>query len=64
MSIESIKGRLRAWPNSDDVRCTGIAAGWCPIHGDCTCPEPENCLDDPNCPLHSFDSLHAEEVAE
>ncbi len=21
--------------------CTGIAASWCPIHGDCTCPRDE-----------------------
>jgi hypothetical protein len=23
------------------VVCTGIAASWCPIHGDCTCPRDE-----------------------
>lgn len=20
------------------VECTGVAASWCPAHGDCTCP--------------------------
>lgn len=53
--------------------CTGIAAVWCPVHGDCTCPVydgseharvglwvGERWLDHPNCPLHSPDSSHAE----
>lgn len=40
--------------------CTGIAASWCPIHGNCSCPAPEKALDDPDCPLHASDSLHAE----
>lgn len=22
--------------------CTGIAASWCPVHGDCTCPRNED----------------------
>lgn len=25
-----------------DVVCTGIAASWCPIHGDCICPRSED----------------------
>ena len=24
-----------------EVDCTGISAGWCPIHGDCLCPTNE-----------------------
>jgi hypothetical protein len=24
------------------VNCTGIAASWCPIHGDCTCPREDD----------------------
>jgi hypothetical protein len=43
--------------------CTGIAAVWCPNHGDCNCPEEENgerCLDFPACPLHNANSDHAE----
>jgi hypothetical protein len=27
---------LLAHPNHPE--CTGIAAVWCPVHGDCTCP--------------------------
>jgi len=43
-------------------RCTGLAATWCPNHGRCTCPAPEEAKD-PLCPLHAPDSLHAEEVS-
>lgn len=47
------------------MNCTGLAASWCPIHGDCTCPnragiEGSPTLNDPNCPLHSPMSTHAE----
>lgn len=47
------------------MRCTGVAASWCPVHGDCTCPEPETptaskSFDDPSCPLHSSSSSHAD----
>ncbi len=35
------------------VACTGVTAKWCPIHGDCLC-------EDPQCPLHSIASTHAE----
>lgn len=41
--------------------CTGIAASWCPIHGDCTCPRSEIGLwghDSPDCPLHGTNSSH------
>lgn len=41
------------------LTCTGLAAVWCPIHGNCRCPDRENALDDPNCPLHSPRSDHA-----
>jgi hypothetical protein len=27
---------------ADDDKCTGVAARWCPIHGDCICPEDED----------------------
>lgn len=23
-------------------RCTGVAAAWCPIHGDCICPSGDD----------------------
>jgi hypothetical protein len=52
--------------------CTGIAASWCPIHGDCTCPkeasgEPIRDIlggriqvrHDPECPLHCAGTTHA-----
>lgn len=42
--------------------CTGFAATWCPIHGDCRCPkEPDGSRneDEPEgCPLHADDSAH------
>lgn len=46
------------------VGCTGLAASWCPIHGDCLCPrnddgEPVDGLNHPRCPLHSPESIHA-----
>ena len=39
--------------------CTGLAAGWCPVHGNCDCRN-ELFLHDPECPLHSPTSTHAE----
>lgn len=47
------------------MTCTGIAASWCPVHGDCTCPvndRNERTLTDPDCPLHAPTSPHAEPV--
>lgn len=41
--------------------CDSVTARWCPVHGDCTCPEDGD-LDDEACPLHSPDSLHAATV--
>lgn len=49
---------------TDTQECTGLSASWCPIHGDCTCPEPGDgeakALDDFNCSLHSLGSDHRE----
>ncbi len=45
-----------------DPECTGIAAGWCPNCGDCTCDRstwetsPEH---NTQCPLHGENSTHA-----
>jgi len=46
--------------------CTGIAASWCPIHGDCTCDKYESgerktevFAEPTDCPLHSRESTHA-----
>lgn len=43
--------------------CTGLTAVWCPICGDCQCPETatgERSLTDEACALHSTRSPHAE----
>lgn len=45
------------------VECTGLAATWCPNHGDCVCPSAENgerSLNELYCPLHSENSDHCE----
>ncbi len=42
------------------VACTGLSASWCPVCGDCCCPNPEGAKDDENCPLHAPGSRHAE----
>lgn len=44
-----------------EVACTGISARWCPRCGDCTCPEPEQAMDHPMCPLHAPLSSHGDE---
>lgn len=47
----------------EEQTCTGVAAMWCPLHGDCTCPQPLgeglDPLDHHACPLHGPDSTHA-----
>ncbi len=59
-------GEVRFIPLTMD--CTGIAARWCPIHGDCTdagpdvdieFPYSDHCSDE-DCPLHGRNSTHAE----
>lgn len=47
----------------ESAECTGLSAFWCPLHGDCACPTPEDALDDPDCPLHAVDSPHALDAA-
>ena len=45
--------------------CTGVAASWCPVHGDCTCPRTETGereSESLTCPLHAPNSLHAERL--
>lgn len=48
----------------ESQRCTGVAARWCPVHGDCSCDgdeaDPDERYDDPRCPLHATTSSHAE----
>jgi hypothetical protein len=44
-----------------EPECTGLTARWCPIHGDCVCPEGwDGDMDEPDCPLHASASQHAE----
>lgn len=45
---------------SQAVACTGASAGWCPVHGDCVCKNPDD-KNDENCPLHSKSSSHGED---
>ena len=40
--------------------CTDLAAVWCPVHGDCDCPDVYP-GDDPGCPLHAPTSTHADD---
>lgn len=43
--------------------CTGLAASWCPIHGDCVClidgDMGERSRDAHNCQLHAAWASHA-----
>lgn len=52
--------RIEPMSRTNSMECTGISAGWCPIHGDCTCRDPEDKNDD-DCPLHSSSSTHGEQ---
>jgi len=45
--------------NEKEPECTGLAAKWCPVCGNCTCKDPEESLSDEDCPLHSPHSSHA-----
>jgi uncharacterized protein (TIGR02996 family) len=44
--------------DTDWDRCEGVSARWCPNCGDCTCRNPEDSLNDADCPLHSINSDH------
>lgn len=62
--IGAILRRLdEAAPTPAAAACTGVTAQWCPVHGECTCPEHlpgERNLDDERCPLHAPTSDHGE----
>jgi hypothetical protein len=47
-------------------QCTGLAASWCPVCGDCSCAHrlDGERLDNPDCRLHGRDSIHAEEYGD
>ena len=68
---EALEAALAARPavaEGDEVReaaeCTGIAASWCPVHGDCRCPRNKDgeriYSSHPKCPLHGPESTHAD----
>jgi hypothetical protein len=80
---EHIAGILREcvghyYPLQPAAKCTGIAAGWCPNCGTCTCPHypdgeriaddhpldisPEDLARMRRCPLHGPESTHDEEI--
>lgn len=47
------------------IGCTGVAARWCPIHGDCTDRGPDadgarlsDHCSEADCPLHGRNSQH------
>lgn len=47
------------------AECTGIAASWCPVHGNCSCPRDEEGARTENrfgvdCPLHGLASNHGD----
>lgn len=62
--VESvIKWRWKHGEFRQAAEHTGIAASWCPICGNCTCPrwpdgERKEADGDPACPLHGMASLH------
>lgn len=60
--IRLLCGKVVTWlDRTDPVQCTGVSAVWCPVCGDCTCPDREHSMDDLNCPLHGERSRHAED---
>jgi hypothetical protein len=60
LSITYVRNLVK-WRREQAVKCTGLTASWCPIHGDCVCPDGWDGMDDPACPLHAVSSNHAME---
>lgn len=64
MSVAALRAEaqrlLRLADQREAGECTGLAAAWCPLHGDCRCPDRSSAMDDPGCPLHAPDSTHAD----
>lgn len=49
----------------DTTHCTGVSAGWCPVHGDCTCPRDGTDTREEQsetCPLHGGQSPHGDDT--
>jgi hypothetical protein len=62
-NLHVTEARLLLGGPKPKVECTGVSAGWCPVHGDCVCPDRERAMDTATCPLHGVSSKHAEEEA-
>lgn len=43
--------------------CTDPGASWCPVCGDCLCPEPEDAKNHPDCPLHNIENRHHDDAS-
>ena len=53
--------QLRALADRKEAKeCSGLAASWCPVHGDCSCPTGHQ-FEWPTCPLHGHESTHDED---
>ena len=49
-----------------ELVCTGVAAVWCPLCGDCSCERQstgERVEDSEACPLHAPSSQHGEAIS-
>lgn len=61
--VDAALAALDAAEPTRAAECTGTTAKWCPVHGDCTCPETlpgERTFDDDRCPQHAPTSQHGE----
>lgn len=64
--IEGMRAAVAKFDQERAPECTGTSASWCPVCGDCSCPENdygERTLDDDSCRLHSRRSKHAAQDA-
>lgn len=62
-SVSADVNATGAGDSEPEGECAGLAAQWCPIHGECVCPADasgERTLDEPRCPLHAPGSTHGE----
>lgn len=63
LALDAPSGTPTARPRTEEPRCTGVFAGWCPRCGDCRCPpryegSDEASYEDEGCPLHASASDH------
>jgi hypothetical protein len=66
LTVEDSEGRAHS-VSVVTVTCTGWAASWCPVHGDCSCPRDRDGGRswgdyDEDCPLHGDGAEHGEAV--